>query len=286
MNTRLEENNTKISLKLKIFYAVIILICIIAIIVAVYVQIKSDKKETTGAGNTTANQPATNMEANKKEFNNMFDNQVNYMNNNNYKITKIEQSKEIIYTGYQKKENVLNDYELDINIPYINIHNEKIEEYNKEIVETFEKKAKSILNIQNNSIIYTVNYSAYVTNNILSLVIRSTLKEGNNPQRDIVQTYNYDLTNQKEYTIQEVLEMRGITKQQANQKIKEEIKQVQQNVSQMQNLGYKVYPRNAEDDMYNVNNVTEFFLGENNKLYIVFAYGNKNNTSEIDIIVM
>lgn len=216
----------------------------------------------------------------------MFDNQVNYMNNNNYKITKIEQSKEIIYTGYQKKENVLNDYELDINIPYINIHNEKIEEYNKEIVETFEKKAKSILNIQNNSIIYTVNYSAYVTNNILSLVIRSTLKEGNNPQRDIVQTYNYDLTNQKEYTIQEVLEMRGITKQQANQKIKEEIKQVQQNVSQMQNLGYKVYPRNAEDDMYNVNNVTEFFLGENNKLYIVFAYGNKNNTSEIDIIVM
>lgn len=249
MNTRLEDNNNKISLKLKIFYAMIILICIIAIVVAVYVQIQADKQETAGVGNIT-NQTPINTETGKTEFNNIFENKVNYMNNNNYKITKIEQSKEIIYTGYQKKENVLNDYELDVNIPYINIHNEKIEEYNKEIVETFEKKAKSILNIQNNSIIYTVNYSAYVTNNILSLVIRSTLKEGNNPQRDIVQTYNYDLTNQKEYTIQEVLEMRGITKQQANQEIKEEIKKVQQNVSQMQNLGYKVYPRDAEDDMY------------------------------------
>ena len=40
-----------------------------------------------------------------------------------------------------------------------------------------------------------------ISNNILSLVVRSTLKEGsNNPQRDIVQTYNYDLTNQKKIT--------------------------------------------------------------------------------------
>ena len=37
-----------------------------------------------------------------------------------------------------------------------------------QIKETFEKKAKSILNSQNNNVIYTVDYSAYVSNNILS----------------------------------------------------------------------------------------------------------------------
>ena len=285
MNTRLEDNNNKISLKLKIFYAMIILICIIAIVVAVYVQIQADKQETAGVGNIT-NQTPINTETGKTEFNNIFENKVNYMNNNNYKITKIEQSKEIIYTGYQKKENVLNDYELDVNIPYINIHNEKIEEYNKEIVETFEKKAKSILNIQNNSIIYTVNYSAYVTNNILSLVIRSTLKEGNNPQRDIVQTYNYDLSNQKKVTIDDMLELKGITKKEANQKIKEEIKLVQQKVENFKKLGYNIYERDYTNDMYSVNNVTEYFMGENNALYIIYAYGNKNYTSEMDIVVM
>ena len=37
------------------------------------------------------------------------------------------------------------------------------------------------------------------SNNILSVIVRSTLKEGTNPQRDIVQTYNYDLINYNPY---------------------------------------------------------------------------------------
>lgn len=285
MKAILDESKDKIGIGLKIFYGVIILICVVAVVAAIALQVNSDKQKQH---TEMPKEPSTNISNNntKTELGDIFKNKVNYETNNSYKINKIKQEEEIVYIGYQKTENKLNDYDLDVNIPCINIQNEKVEQYNKEITDTFEKKAKSILNISNNDIIYTVNYSAYVTNNIISLVIKSTLKEGNSPQRDIVQTYNFDLSNQKECTIQQLLEMKGVTKQQANQKIREEIKKVQANVEELQKSGYNIYSRDINDDRYTINNVTEYFIGDNDALYIVFAYGNENNTSEMDVVVI
>lgn len=279
------ENKNVISTKLKIVYGVIILFCIISIIIAIVLQFtKDDNSEET------PNLPSLSEEQtmqHETEFDNIFENKVNYLENNSYKITKIEQDKEIIYTGYQDNNKKINDYELDVNIPYINIgNNALIDSYNQEIRDVFETKAKSVLNTQNSSIIYTVNYSAYISNNILSLVIRSTLKEGSNPQRDIVQTYNYDLETQKECTIDELLELKGISKQEANRKIRDKIKEVQKSVDELAQLGYTIYQRNPDDDMYSINNVSEFFLGADNALYIIYAYGNQNHTSEMDIVIM
>lgn len=283
MKVILEKDKNRMSNKLKIFYVVIIIICIISVIVAIFIQSKTEEEEYT---NKLPQMNKEQIDSYKNDFYNIFQNKVNYMENNSYKITKVDKNEEIVYIGYQIEENKINDYELNVNIPYINIVNEKTEEFNEQIREIFEKKAKSILNTQGDNIIYTVDYSAYVTNNILSLVIRSTLKEGANPQRDIIQTYNYDLTNQKEYTMEDFLNIKGITKQEANQKIREEIKKVQESVSQLRELGYNVYTRNPDSDIYSINNVTEYFIGENNALYIIFAYGNENNTTEMDMVVM
>ena len=282
MNVVIEDESKK-NRGLKIFYISILAVCIIAIILTVIIQIVGEN-ETVGS-----NLPElTDSEISQyeEEFYNIFDNKVNYAENNSYKISKLEPNEEIIYSGYQSHESKINDFELDVNIPYININNDVVEEFNNQIKETFEKKAKSILNSQNNNVIYTVDYSAYVSNNILSLVVRSTLKEGTNPQRDIIQTYNYDLSNQKEYTIDDMLQLKGITKKQANQTIKEEIKKEQEKSEELQQLGYTTYARDYTSDMYSINNVTEYFMGEDNALYIVYAYGNENNTNEMDIIVM
>ena len=46
------------------------------------------------------------------------------------------------------------------------------------------------------------------------------------------------------------------------------------------------YTRDYTSDIYNINNVTEYFMGEDNALYIIYAYGNLNHTSEMDIVVM
>ena len=279
------DNKNAISTKLKILYGVIILFCIISIIVAIILQFGKDD-----TGTETPNLPSLNEEQTLQHetgFDNIFENKVNYLENNSYKITKIEEDEEIIYTGYQDNSNKINDYELDVNIPYINIgNNALIDSYNQEIRDVFEAKAKSVLNTQNSSVIYTVNYSAYISNNILSLVIRSTLKEGSNPQRDMVQTYNYDLETQKECTIDELLELKGISKQEANRKIRDKIKEVQESVDELDQLGYTIYQRNPDDDMYSINNVTEYFLGKDNAFYIIYAYGNQNLTDEMDIVVM
>ena len=283
MNVVIEDESKK-NRKLKILYITILVVCLIAVILTVVLQIVGDKK-TTGNGALPA---LTESELNqyKNEFYNIFENKVNYADNNSYKITKVESKEEIIYLGYQSHEKKINDFELDVNIPYININNDKIGEFNTQIKDTFEKKAKSILNTQNENIIYTVKYSAYISNNILSLVVRSTLKEGTNPQRDIIQTYNYDLENQKEYTIDDMLEVKGITKKTANQKIKEEIKSAQQKAEELKKLGYSTYTRDYTSDMYSINNVTEYFMGKDNAVYIIYAYGNENNTNEMDIVVM
>lgn len=273
----------KMNNKLKIFYIAIIVICIISVILAIVLQSKKDEEEYS---KKVPQMDQEQINTYKDEFDTIFKNKVNYMENNSYKIMKIKKEEEIIYTGYHIKENKINDYEVDVNIPYINVVNETTEKFNEQIKDIFEKKAKSVLNTQGNNIIYTVNYSAYVTNNILSLVVRSTLREGNNPQRDIVQTYNYDLTEQKEYTMEQFLKIKGMSKQQANQRIKEEIKEVQKKVEQLSKLGYSVYARDPNSDIYSINNVTEYFIGENNALYIIFAYGNENNTNEMDIVVI
>lgn len=284
MKDLMRDNNEIVSKKLKIFYIVIIAICVIAIIVAIVMQIQKSNEE-----NEISNLPVIdeeNLSGYQEEFDNMFENKVNYLENNSYKIEKIKQEEDIIYLGYQIQEKKLNSYELDVNIPYININNSVVEEFNQQIVEVFERKAKSVLNSTSGDVVYSVKYCAYVSNNILSLVIRSTLKEGTNPQRDIVQTYNYDLTNQKEYTVDEILEAKGITKREANQRIQEEIQRVQANVEELEKLGYTIYSRNPEDDMYSINNVTEYFLGKDNAFYIIYAYGNQNLTDEMDIVVM
>lgn len=288
MNVVIEDESKK-NKKLKILYVGIIAICIISIIIAVIIQVSKgkDNSSTTGKNNVLPSLSDDELSKYKSDFDNIFKNKVNYFGNNSYKVSKIKQDKEIVYVGYESTETKINDYELKVNIPYININNDIADEFNTEIKDTFEKKAKSIVNSQNNNVIYTVDYSAYVSNNILSLVVRSTLKEGsNNPQRDIVQTYNYDLTKQKKVTIDDMLELKGITKKEANQNIKQEIKLVQQKVENFKKLGYTVYERDYTSDIYSINNATEYFIGENNALYIIYAYGNQNHTSEMDIVVM
>ena len=259
MNVVIEDDSKKNN-KLKIFYILILVVCIIAVMVTVVIQV-SGGEQTISSGKLPE-LTESEIDKHKNDFYNIFQNKVNYLENNSYKISKVEANEEIIYVGYHNNESKINDFELDVNIPYININNNIIEKFNTQIKEIFEKKAKSILNSQNNNVIYTVNYSAYVSNNILSLIVR------------------------KEYTIDEMLEIKGITKKEANQKIKGEIKKAQEKSEELQKLGYSTYARDYTSDMYSINNVTEYFIGKDNALYIIYAYGNENNTNEMDVVVM
>lgn len=280
MNLRLEDEREK-NKKIKIIYGIIIAICVISLMSAIIIQVvKSLPKEEKEIDTSV-------LQKYKSDFDKIFTNKVEYSKNSEYRLDKIDDSKQIIYTGYTNNETKVSDYNLDVNIPYINIKNTTIEKFNKDIKDTFEQKAKDILSTQKQNIIYTVNYKAYVTdNNILSLVVRSTLKEGENPERVIVQTYNYDLTEKKKVVLEELLNLKGISRQDAGNTIRKEIKEIESKVNELAQLGYKVYTRDVNSDIYKLDNITEFFISNDNVLYIIFAYGNQSNTSEMDLVVM
>ena len=50
-------------------------------------------------------------------------------------------------------------------------------------------------------------------------------------------------------------------------------------------MGYNTNIRDSDADMYKIENAKEFFIGDNGKLYIVYAYGNSEYTSEMDIVI-
>ena len=142
-----------------------------------------------------------------------------------------------------------------------------------------------MLESENKNVIYTVEYVANIQDDILSVMIRSNLKEGSSAQRVIIQTYNYDLRNNKEIDLEEVLRIENVDKSETQQKIKSEIEIEQNKVEDLKELGYNIYNRDIKNDMYRIENTEQFYL-TNNTLYIVYAYGNETFTSEMDLIVI
>lgn len=285
MKVVLPEKN-KIKKRQLILYIVIMVVCIISVIIAFYVQFYARIDigrligfDTQGEfGKKTEEQIALL----QTEFDQIFTNR--FENPEDAETKKIEEDKPIIYTKTEKKESKLNSYDLEVYIPYINIDNTIIETYNKEI-EQFVNKTNSILQSQNKNTIYTVEYVANVQNEILSLMIRSNLKEGSSAQRVIIETYNYDLRNNKEITLEEVLRIQGLNNLDIQKKIQNEIETEQRKVEDLKNLGYNIYSRDITNDRYELKNTKQFYLTENT-LYIIYAYGNETFTSEMDLIII
>ena len=221
----------------------------------------------------------------KDNFFNIFSNNIDVLEAYDGKITKIKEDMEIIVTAYSKEEQG-EKYSIDIKIPYFNIKSEEAIKINKEIQSTFKDKFESVRSSKlENSIIYNVKYKAYINKNILSLVILSELKEENSNQRIIIQTYNYNLNENKLVKIAEIIQNKNIDITQANKIIKETIDSSQDENIKLKELGYEVDLRDSNSEEYKIQNADQFFVGEKGFLYIVYPYGNKEFTSEMDLII-
>ncbi len=260
--------------KMTIMIASIILVCAIAISIAVYAQV------TNGGSNSSKKEETTNSEDLKSNFENIFTNEIKVSETAKQDINY----NEIIHCEYDI-QNEEGNYTLNAKIPFFLIKNDVTNKINQEIYDTF---AKTIVNIVKNAKVHTIfnlDYVVYVNNNILSLAIRCKYKDGANPQRNIIQTYNYDLENNKLVNIDEILNYKGLNKDEVQNKVLEEIKTQNAQIKTIKEQGYNVYERNEEDEMYKIENTPNFFLGENNCLYLVYAYGNNNFTSEMDLVI-
>lgn len=265
----------------KIFIISILAICIISINLAVYFQITSKPKNN----NEKNEELVIDRIALTENFTKIFDNTINYQENQ-INVNKKEGLKEVIYTSYENKNEIENKYKLNVNIPYININNPVADTINKEINSLFYTKLNSILANQNQYTVYTVKYKAYINDNILSLIISATLKEGNNAQREIIKTYNYNLSSNEKLSIKEILEYRNLSNNYVQSEILKTIKTAIENANVYSDLGFSKYVRNINDKIYKVENTNVYFIGENKALYIIYPYGNTNYTSELDLLVI
>lgn len=275
----------------KILYILIGVLCVLSLIAGIYAQffvkdedknnvilpISNQAEEEETKGKTT--------EEIKAQFTNLFTNEFAKNDYDTSNISKIVEDKDIIYSAYdinEKKES----YEVNVHLPVMNIQGEVPTSFNKITQNIFANKASEILSGKSaKNVIYNINYAAYINGDILSLIIEGTLKDGNNPQRVLIQTYNYNLATGENAKIDDILSQKGLVQSEAQNKINEVVTKAKEEAEILVQSGYTVYNRELNNEMYKLSNISNYFLGPNGELYIVFAYGNQNYTSEMDIVL-
>ena len=260
-----------------IFIISIIMICSIAIAFAIFAQVTN---RTQSRENKKQDDNNVYLEL-KNNFKDIFNNSINKEKTANLEFD----IDEIIYLKYDISEIKEGKYDVNVKIPNFKLENEETNKINKEIKNVFVKKIIDIANNPNEYTTYSIDYVAYLNSNILSLVIKCNYKSGANPQRQIIKCYNYDLENNKLLAIEDILEYKNIEGSEVQSKISSEIKSANEKTKSLSEQGYNVYVREENDEMYKVKNTPNFFLGKDNYLYLVYAYGNNNFTSEVDLVI-
>lgn len=257
----------------------ILLVCSIAIAIGIYAQITNSKITKTEEEKQQAN-----YEDLKNNFDSIFTNTINKEGS-----AKIENSNinydDIIETKYKVNEKKEAKYNIVAEIPLLKKETETTKKINEEILDIFGKKVVDIVKNNKTYTVYNLGYVGYINDNILSLVIKCTLKEGTTAQRTIIQTYNYNINEDKLMTIEDIIQSKNLDKEKMQKQITEEITKLSKQNASFANQGYNVYVRNPNDDMYKLENTPNFFLGKNKTLYLVYAYGNNDYTSETDLVI-
>ena len=269
----------------KVIYILIGVFCLFALLAGIYAEFFISEEDKPGiivpTLNTENNNTKTELSQQelRDRFSVIFNNRFNAGNYDTTNIQKINPDENIVYTtvSLQKSEE---NYEMNINIPGVNIQGEVAGSFNNITQTIFANTASKIISDQNiDKTIYNVNYEAFINGNILS-----TLKQGDNPQRVIVQAYNYDLSTGEKVEVAKLLSEKNIIQSDCQKKINDTIKKAQQEEQTLVQSGYTVYNRDLSNSMYLIPNISTYFLGPNGNLYIIFAYGNQNFTSDMDII--
>ena len=270
----------------KIIVIVIAIVCVLAVGYGIYFQIFGRVNNEVEHNEVHNDEEVGTV----REIEDLFDNKVNYQGYSINDENKIDRTKDIVYTDYTLNQIYEGKYTITAEIPVININSENAVNINKQINTIFRDKLNSIIAQSGNDnatvSIYTVEYTAYINGNILSLVIKSTLKEGSNAQRLIIQSYTYNLSTNEQISLANMLELKGKKQAEVEREIKRVVQEGVSRTEALSILGYNIYERNINSDMYKIENSNNYFLGPDETVYIIYAYGNSNYTSENDIVII
>ena len=178
-------------------------------------------------------------------------------------------------------------FDFNIQIPIVNIENGEAEIINDLIWEEYIVYATNIVENARVHTIFNVDYAAYINDNILSIVIRSTYRSGR--ERLTIRTFNIDLNTNEFLTLEDIIARRNLDTREMQEKIDEEIEAIARHQEAVQETiddpRVEVLLRDPSDKMYRIENIDNFFIGERGHLFIVFAYGNESYTRDVDLVI-
>ena len=134
-------------------------------------------------------------------------------------------------------------------------------------------------------VVYNVSYQAFINEDIVSVVIKASLKEGNNAERVSIKTYNYSMSADRQVSLEDLINLKKTTAKTVQDTINEDIKIADTNAKIIAADYGNLYERDLDSDMYKVENASTFFLTDEGYVYIVYAYGNTDYTNEMDIVI-
>ena len=269
-----------------IFYVALVLICIVAICLGIYAQFfyKYSDTDMLMLGNIGSEKTAEEIALLKTKFNDLFENKL-FNDNDNIPVDKIDYSMNVVYTNYNLVNEDENFYSVNAQIPMINIDSETIKDINSKIKTEFYDKAYNIMRKTEGNTVYTVSWVGYINGDILSLAIKSSLKEEGKAERVSVKTFNYDLKGDRLVSLLDLINLKQTTPNKVQSIIDSDVKQAYTNAKIIAAEYGTLYERDLSSDIYKVENTQNFFLTQDGNIYIVYAYGNNDYTNEMDIII-
>lgn len=287
MNNKEKDTDKILGMNRIMFFVIVILLCILSLSIGIYAQIFYRYSDTDpfmlgiGVGKT---QEKAEITALKKGFNDIFTNDITGQTRVNVK--KKQDGKDIVYSSKNVNEKEEDKYNIVASIPHINIDSSYAEKLNLMIDRDYVDRIEEIIQNSDANIDYSVSYKAYLNGDLLSLIIKETIHEGKNPQSARIKTYNYYLAQNTEVSILDVAQAKKLDKNDMQKQIYAEIEENNKKIEQLKNQNnYSYKTRDKNDSMYKIENTENFMVDNNGYLYIIYAYGNKENTTSIDVVI-
>lgn len=226
----------------------------------------------------------------KAGFNNLFTNSI-IINSENVRVDRSESSKDLVFTGYNLLNEDENFYTVNAQIPILNIDTDQAKKINAEIKTEFYDTANNVMRRTEGNTVYSVTYASFVNEDVLSLVVKSSLKEAGKAEKVTIKTYCYSLPEKRILSLEDVLNysdiltVKGLTLESIQTTINDEIKKAYNNAKIIAADYGTLYERDLESEIYKVENTSNFFLTQDGYIYLVYAYGNNDYTNEMDLII-
>ncbi len=280
----LEEGHRKI-----IFIVVIILICIVALCIGIYAQFFYKYADTDALMigiSIGSKKTAEEIAVLKSNFDKLFTNTTSVNSENVNNVERINSSNsDLVYVAYDLTNEDENYYSINVKIPVLNINTETAKQVNAEIKKDFYDLANNIMRRNSGYTVYTVSYAAFINEDLLSIVVKSSLKEQDKAEKVSVKTYNYSFPSEKLVSIEELINLKKTNINDVQSTINSDIKASYNNARLIAEQFGNLYERDLSSDMYKVENTENFFLTQDGYVYIIYAYGNNDYTNEMDIVI-